>query len=134
MINEEANVGWCWHVLRGITQTVANTYNLGTAVLCGVFWWSYGKVVTNPLKLLYFIGPVWNNMTPEKMCALLNPRMDEAWFLTPEGKAQCALIREREFVSFDAKVYTILYFMLLGMTGSIIMMRVMRGLWYFRLF
>ena len=99
---------------KGIISTVSNVIG-GTTVACataavGVGLWIYEKTITNPLRILYFIGPVWKNAPPDEICHSITGVPSVWWMENLDRQQACADLLERKFHSFDAGVITCVYF------------------------
>ncbi|MDR3541652.1 MAG: hypothetical protein P4L69_11910 [Desulfosporosinus sp.] len=99
---------------KGIITTVSKAIG-GSTVVCataavGVGLWLYEKTITNPLRVLYFVGPVWGNAPPEEICHSLTGVPAAWWMESVERQQACADLLERRFHSFDAGVMTCVYF------------------------
>lgn len=99
---------------KGVVSTVTDAVS-ATTVACattavGVGWWIYEKTITNPLRILYFVGPVWKNAPPDEICHSLTGVPSSWWAENTERQQACADLLERKFHSFDAGVMTTVYF------------------------
>lgn len=72
--------------------------------------WVYDKVITNPLRVLYFVGPIWKNAPPDEICHSITSVPAAWWAATPERQRACLDLLERRFASFDAGFATCVYF------------------------
>jgi hypothetical protein len=103
---------------KGIISTMSNMIS-GTTIACattavGVGLWIYEKTITNPLRILYFIGPVWKNAPPDEICHSLTGVPSTWWMENLDRQQACADLLERKFHSFDAGVMTCTYFAFLS--------------------
>lgn len=73
-------------------------------------FWVYQKLVTDPLRIFYFVGPVWSNAPPAEICYDLTGVKAAWWEESPDRAQQCMNLLNRKFGSFDATVMTTLYF------------------------
>ena len=72
--------------------------------------WIYEKLITDPLKTFYFIGPVWENKTPAQICFELTG-VDSAWWNGTSDRIQeCHALLSKKYISFEATVLCSLYF------------------------
>lgn len=99
---------------KGIISTVTSAVN-ATTIACattavGVGLWIYEKTITNPLRILYFVGPVWKNAPPEEICHSLTGVPSAWWAENLDRQQACSDLLERKFHSFDAGVMTTVYF------------------------
>lgn len=89
-----------------MTATVVS--QLGLCAAAGT--WLYNKLLTEPLRIFYFVGPVWGNLPPAEVCARITTVDAQRWASTPELQQACVELLDRKFTSFDAGVMTTLYF------------------------
>jgi hypothetical protein len=99
---------------KGVISTVTDVVS-GTTVACattavGVGLWIYEKTITNPLRILYFVGPVWKNAPPDEICHSLTGVPSAWWVENLDRQQACADLLERKFSSFDASVMVTVYF------------------------
>jgi hypothetical protein len=100
------------------TQTALSTF-VNTTTACataaaGVGLWIYEKTIENPLRLFYFVGPIWRNAPPEEICHELTGVPAAWWIENADHAAACRDLLERRFHSFDAGVITSVYFTILA--------------------
>jgi hypothetical protein len=81
------------------------------------------EAVTKPLRVFYFVGPVWHNMTPTEICHSLTGVDASWWAATPDRLLQCEELLARHFVSFDATVVYTAYFALVGLAVGTLVCR-----------
>ena len=73
-------------------------------------WWLYNRMITDPLRILYFIGPWWNNAPMSEICFQLTNVKSEWWEAEPSRMIECESLAERQFQSWDATVMVCLWF------------------------
>lgn len=76
--------------------------------------WLYGKLVLEPLRIFYFMGPVLENRNPEDICAQISKITASEFTGTEAGREMCRNLLERRFESYNATVITVLYFAILA--------------------
>jgi hypothetical protein len=81
-------------------------YTCITGVLC----WFYTKTITDPLRLFYFVGPIWKNLTPEEICFELTGVDSSWWNATIDRKQECDSLLSKKYVSFEATILCMIYF------------------------
>lgn len=94
---------------KGSNSLITATAACATAA-AGVGWWVYEKTITNPLRILYFVGPIWKNAPPDEICHSLTGVPAAWWSENLDRRQACADLLERNFSSFDAGVVTCAYF------------------------
>lgn len=100
-----------------VVHTIWNATNstttacLAAGLGCGL--WLYDKLITNPLRIFYFVGPVWGNIPVEEVCAQLTKKSAQWWLATDDRLQGCKELAEERFHSWDAGVMTSIYFALL---------------------
>jgi hypothetical protein len=86
-------------------------------VAVAAFLCIYRNLVVTPLRIYYYIGPVWKNKAPEDICAEMNPGISSKGFVRNEHTmALCKESLDRQFTSWNAEVITIIYFAMLAIT------------------
>ena len=71
---------------------------------------AYDLLITKPLRIFYFVGPVWGDLPAEEICSRMTGVAAQWWKETPDRMEQCAGLTGRQFHSFDAGVMTSVYF------------------------
>ena len=66
--------------------------------------------ILEPLKLFYFVGPIWNNIPKEDICSQCTSIDASWWTKSQENMDECIYILERNFTSFATTVFTLCYF------------------------
>lgn len=94
----------------GVVNTLAKTTAACATAAVGVGVWVYEKTITNPLRILYFVGPVWKNAPPDEICHSLTGVPSSWWSENSDHAMACQELLERRFHSFDAGVMTTVYF------------------------
>lgn len=81
---------------------------IGVCISC--LWWVYGKTVTEPLRVFYFVG-LWGNLQPEQVCfELTDKHVDSSWWTaSPDRIEECKRMMTSEFDSFHVLVIGSLY-------------------------
>jgi hypothetical protein len=97
------------HVWNAINNTT--TACLATALGCGL--WVYDKMITEPLRIFYFVGPVWGAIPKEDICAQITRVPASRWLSSPEMMKDCEELTEHRFHSWDAGLMTSVYFFVL---------------------
>ena len=85
--------------------------------------WIYDQLVTRPLRVLYYSGPVWQNRPLEEICYEMTKVEAKHWVSSPENLERCHLEIERHFQSLNSTVMAVLYFAVL----LYIIVRIIRG-------
>lgn len=82
------------------------------AAIVGVLLWIYDLLIINPLRVFYFVGPVWNNMDPLEICYQETGRQLPAmwWAESPDRLKTCDDILNRKFTSWSTGVCEVIYF------------------------
>lgn len=75
-----------------------------------IIWWIYAKMVTEPLRIFYFVGPVWGNLKPEQVCFELTGIDGSWWNKTDDRMTECTQLLSTKFRSFEVTVMCVLYF------------------------
>jgi hypothetical protein len=88
-----------WWILRWLVESV----------IMGVPLWIYAKLVTEPLRAFYFIGPIWWNQTPSQMCFQLSGVDPSFWSSTESGSKECELLLSKKFNTFETTVMCLIY-------------------------
>jgi hypothetical protein len=71
---------------------------------------TYYALVTKPLHLFYFVGPIWKNLDDTQICFELT-RVDSAWWdATDDRRLECDKLLSKRFGSFEATIVCTLYF------------------------
>jgi hypothetical protein len=80
------------------------------------FSYAYYALITRPLEYFYFVGPIWQNIPPHEICNAMtdNKLGSNFWMNHPEA---CMDILRRGFTSWDTKVTTSIYFLVLGFSA-----------------
>lgn len=107
MQNATSAVNWTWQTIRGTTAAC-----LAAAAGCGL--WVYDKLITEPLRIFYFVGPVWGAIPPEEICAQLTGKTAQWWTATEDRMQGCRELTEQRFHSWDAGIMTSFYFAILA--------------------
>lgn len=95
----------CW-LVKGLRLSTLCVY--GTIV--SLLWWIYYKLITEPLRLFYFVGPVWGNVRPEQVCFELTG-VDSGWWNTTDDRlSECQRLLNTRFHSFEVTILCVLYF------------------------
>lgn len=110
----EANATITWGTY--IADKVTNPWN--TTVACAGLattagWWIYNKLITNPLRTFYFVGPWWGNVPKPEICFRITNVEAKWWEANTDRMKECTALTEREFESWDATIMTTLYFTVL---------------------
>lgn len=89
---------------------------------------SYDKLITEPLRLFYFVGPWWGNAPTTEICYELTGVKASWWAENDDRMAECAALLERHFVSWDVTIMTVLYvttltFLLVNLMCSCLVVR-----------
>ncbi len=84
-----------------------------------MFMWCYDVVLVKPLRQLYFYGPAWSKYggwagkLNKDICYEMTG-IESGFWARPDNQAECFLLIERHFASFNITVVTLLYFVALG--------------------
>jgi len=99
---------WVMYFGRSIQNYIIFFILSGIAAFC----WVYEKVITDPLRVLYYVGPVWQNKSPAEMCYILTGMTlpQTHWTDTDYNKAECAALLERQFKFWSNSFYSVFYF------------------------
>jgi hypothetical protein len=95
---------------RNFVGTVANQVGAGAAIGVAAGAWLYNKLLTEPLRIFYFVGPIWGNLPPSEVCSRLTSVPGKQWESTPDLTQACLTLLDQKFTSFDASIMTTLYF------------------------
>lgn len=79
-------------------------------------YWTFDKLITTPLRIFYFVGPVWGNAPRSEICYMLTKIEAEKWSRDAIHVMECQELLERKFVSWDATILTSAYFAVLTFT------------------
>lgn len=74
------------------------------------FFGIWNLVITKPLRLFYFMGPIWRNKPYYDICAQMTGVKSTDWIKNPDA---CFEKLEQDFVSWDITVLTVSYFLVL---------------------
>lgn len=97
-----------------VVVAVENVASACAAAATGLGWWVYEKVITNPLRIFYFVGPIWKNAPPDEICHSITGVPASWWIETRDRQQACSDLLERRFNSFDKGVMTTVYFAFLS--------------------
>lgn len=97
-----------WGVALFQNQTSANAGFAATAA-----WWMYHRLISDPLRFLYFVGPFWKGLPASEICAQLTRTEARFWEETPRNMQECLDRVEREYQSKEALVLVCVWFGLL---------------------
>jgi len=86
------------------------------------FFWVYNRLITDPLRLFYFLS-WWRNVSPDQICSKLTMVSAEWWKATPDRMAECQALLEREFISWEATVLIAVYFGLMAALVTWLLLR-----------
>lgn len=92
-----------------VRTTSAVTIGIFSACI-SVVWWIYYKTITEPLRLFYFIGPVWGNINSEQVCFELTGIDSGWWNKTSDRLDECHRLLNTKFHSFEVSIMCVLYF------------------------
>lgn len=99
------------------TPAPATTWGSVTCTIPGILssliWGAYDILVTRPLRLFYFEGPIWHNQPPEEICYEMTGVAANHWTASPENIARCQIEMDRRFQSWDRTAFTVMHFSLL---------------------
>lgn len=98
---------------KGVISTVTKTTAVCATAAVGAGLWLYEKTITNPLRILYFVGPVWKNAPPDEICHSITGVPAAWWAESGDHASACAELLDRKFHSFDASVMVTVYFTVL---------------------
>lgn len=70
----------------------------------------YDFLITKPLRIFYFEGPVWKSQPSEEICFQMTGVESKFW---SNNMRQCQVEMERHFRSWDRTVLTVMYFSIL---------------------
>lgn len=66
--------------------------------------------ITEPLRIFYFVGPIWGNLEPTQICFELT-QVDSAWWnATADRRQECDNLLAKRYGSFQATVLCTIYF------------------------
>lgn len=109
----ETSSGVVSTVTSGVV-TVFSAVNKGTMACLGAAtaagYGVYNVLIRNPLRIFYFVGPIWRNAPPAEICYELTGVKAAWWEENQDRIEQCIELLERRFSSFDATVMTTAYF------------------------
>lgn len=83
-------------------------------MISGGVWWLYDALITRPLRMFYFEGPIYRGQPPEEICYEITKTESKHWVASPENIVQCQLEMERRFRSWDRSALTFIHFALLS--------------------
>jgi hypothetical protein len=79
-------------------------------------WWIYDKMITEPMRIFYFVGPWWGNAPKPEICYEITGIESKWWESTSTNMEECGKLVEKSFESWNAGVMTTLYFTALTFT------------------
>lgn len=104
-------------LLKTVFFLLQCTVRTTSALMLGVFgacisvaWWIYYKTITEPLRLFYFVGPVWGNINSEQVCFELTGIDSGWWNKTSDRLDECHRLLNTRFHSFEVSIMCVLYF------------------------
>lgn len=101
-------------IARSVWGAINGTTTACAAAALGLGLWVYDKMITEPLRIFYFVGPVWGAIPNEEICAQLTGKTAAWWLATPDRMQGCRELTEQRFHSWDAGIMTSFYFAVLA--------------------
>lgn len=102
-------------VLGGVPGVCATTGSFA-------FFWLYNRLIVDPLRLFWLLS-WWRNFPAEEICSKLTSVPAAWWSALPDRMDECRVLLDREFLSWEATVLISLYFSLLVVAATWLLMR-----------
>ena len=99
--------------VTAFAKNLVNETSVCAGVAATVGYWFYNKLITEPLKVFYYVGPVWGNAPPAEICFQMTGVPAAEWLSSSVMLQSCMKLLNNKFVKFDATVGTTVYFTVL---------------------
>lgn len=110
-------------MLSRVTSNICNAIYGAASLGASAGYWSFDKLITTPLRIFYFVGPVWKNAPHSEICYMLTGVTADRWTKDSVHAMECQELLERRFASWDATILTSAYFAVLTFTALQLMCR-----------